>query len=192
MGDEGPRWEIRASGVCGACQRRVRRLSASAGTLGVMTELAIEAAGLAKPFGETKALDGVDLAVRQGTVLGVLGPNGAGKTTAVRILATLLRADAGTARVGGFDVARSPARSARPSASTGQYASVDEDLTGTQNLVLIGQLLDLPRRDAHGARRRAARLVRPDRGRRAGRPRPTPAACAGGSTSPPASSAGPR
>ena len=75
-----PRREIRASGVCGACQRRVRRLSASAGTLGVMTELAIEATRLAKSFGETKALAGVDLAVRQGNVLAVLGPNGAGKT----------------------------------------------------------------------------------------------------------------
>ena len=75
-----------------------------------MTELAIEATGLAKSFGTTKALAGVDLAVRRGSVLAVLGPNGAGKTTAVRILATLLRADAGTARVNGFDVRTQPAK----------------------------------------------------------------------------------
>ena len=86
----------------------------------------------------TQALDGVDLAARQGTVLGVLGPNGAGKTTAVRILATLLAADAGSARVAGHDVAREPARVREQIGLTGQYASVDELLTGRQNLVLIG------------------------------------------------------
>ncbi|SDJ38792.1 oleandomycin transport system ATP-binding protein [Frankineae bacterium MT45] len=121
---------------------------------------AIEAEGLTKRFGKgagsTLALDGVSLAARPGTVLGVLGPNGAGKTTAVRILATLLRADSGRAQVAGFDVAKDPFQVRQSIGLTGQYASVDEDLTGTQNLVLIGQLLDLPTRDA---RARAAELL---------------------------------
>jgi oleandomycin transport system ATP-binding protein len=117
---------------------------------------AIEATALTKRFGTTQALAGVDLAVREGTVLGVLGPNGAGKTTAVRILATLLQADSGSARVGGFDVARDPEKVRETIGLTGQYASVDEDLTGMQNLVLIGQLLDLRTRDA---RLRAAELL---------------------------------
>jgi oleandomycin transport system ATP-binding protein len=111
-------------------------------------DFTIQAEGLRKRFGETQALDGVDLAARPGTVHGVLGPNGAGKTTAVRILATLLAADAGTARVAGHDVAREPARVREAIGLTGQYASVDELLTGRQNLVLIGKLLDLGRRAA--------------------------------------------
>jgi len=121
---------------------------------------AIEAEGLRKRFGNaatgTQALDGIDLAVREGTVLGVLGPNGAGKTTAVRILATLIKADSGTARVGGHDVGREADQVRRIVGLTGQYASVDEDLTGMQNLVMIGQLLDLPTPDA---RRRAQELL---------------------------------
>ena len=121
-----------------------------------MTDLAIEATGLTKSFGKTKALAGVDLAARTGTVLGVLGPNGAGKTTAVRILATLLRADSGTALVNGFDVRSQPDRVRQSIGLTGQFASVDEDLTGTQNLVMIGQLLDLPKK---AARARAAELL---------------------------------
>jgi oleandomycin transport system ATP-binding protein len=124
--------------------------------LGVMTELAIEATGLTKSFRDTKALAGVDLAVRRGSVLAVLGPNGAGKTTAVRILATLLRADAGTARVNGFDVRTQPGKVRESIGLTGQFASVDEDLTGTENLVMIGQLLDLSTR---AARQRAAELL---------------------------------
>jgi oleandomycin transport system ATP-binding protein len=121
-----------------------------------MTDLAIEATGLTKSFGKTKALAEVDLAARTGTVLGVLGPNGAGKTTAVRILATLLRADSGTARVNGFDV-RTQADKVRESIGlTGQFASVDDDLTGMQNLVMIGQLLDLSKK---AARARAAELL---------------------------------
>jgi oleandomycin transport system ATP-binding protein len=120
------------------------------------TTYAIEATGLTKRFGETVALDGVDLAAREGTVLGVLGPNGAGKTTAVRILATLLRPDADTARVAGLDVQRDAAAVRALVGLTGQYASVDEDLTGTQNLVMIGQLLDLPTRQAKA---RAAELL---------------------------------
>jgi oleandomycin transport system ATP-binding protein len=109
---------------------------------------AIEAHGLTKRFGKTQALAGIDLEVGEGRVLGVLGPNGAGKTTAVRILATLLRPDAGTARVAGHDVLHEPAAVRRAIGLTGQYASVDEDLTGIENLVMIGQLLDLSRRQA--------------------------------------------
>src|SRR5882757_3414691 len=125
------------------CQRAVRPVPGGPPNLGPMT-YAIEAEGLTKRFGKTQALAGIDLAAREGTVLGVLGPNGAGKTTAVRILATLLRADSGTATVAGFDVAREAQQVRQNVGLTGQYASVDEDLTGTQNLVLIGQLLDLP------------------------------------------------
>jgi oleandomycin transport system ATP-binding protein len=121
-----------------------------------MTDLAIEATGLTKSFGKTKALAGVDLAARRGTVLGVLGPNGAGKTTAVRILATLLRADGGTALVNGFDVRAQPEKVRESIGLTGQFASVDDDLTGTQNLVMIGQLLDLPKK---AAKARAAELL---------------------------------
>jgi oleandomycin transport system ATP-binding protein len=119
-------------------------------------DLVIEAEGLVKRFGETKALQGVDFAVPRGTVLGMLGPNGAGKTTAVRILSTLLRPDAGTARIGGLDVVRQAERVREIIGLTGQYASVDEDLTGRQNLVLFGTLLELGRK---GARARAAELL---------------------------------
>jgi oleandomycin transport system ATP-binding protein len=111
-------------------------------------EFAVEAQALVKRFGETEALGGVDLAARTGTVLGVLGPNGAGKTTAVRILATLLRADGGSAHVAGLDVAKHPHEVRKTIGLTGQYASVDEDLTGAENLLMIGQLLDLRRADA--------------------------------------------
>jgi oleandomycin transport system ATP-binding protein len=115
-----------------------------------------EASGLVKRFGDVTALAGVDLAAPNGSVLGVLGPNGAGKTTAVRILATLLRADAGRALVNGVDVAQDPARVRRMIGLTGQYASVDEDLTGRENLVMIGRLLDLRGSDA---RQRATELL---------------------------------
>jgi oleandomycin transport system ATP-binding protein len=118
--------------------------------------LAFEAVGLRKRFGSTQALDGVDLSAREGSVLAVLGPNGAGKTTAVRILATLLQADSGRAIVGGYDVARDPHKVRETIGLTGQYASVDEDLTGTQNLVLIGRLLNLRAREA---KTRAAELL---------------------------------
>src|SRR3954468_23740081 len=109
---------------------------------------AIQAEGLVKRFGDTAALDGVDLAVRTGTVLGLLGPNGAGKTTAVRVLATLIRPDAGHATVGGYDVVRQAHQVRSLIGLTGQYASVDESLTGVENLILIGRLLGPPRRDA--------------------------------------------
>ncbi|HEU5471825.1 MAG TPA: ATP-binding cassette domain-containing protein [Actinophytocola sp.] len=117
---------------------------------------AIEAEGLVKRFGDTVALDGVDLTVPAGKVLGLLGPNGAGKTTVVRILATLLRADAGRAAIGGHDV-RTDAVAVRGLIGlTGQYASVDEDLTGRENLVLIGRLLNMAKA---GARVRAGELL---------------------------------
>ncbi len=109
---------------------------------------AIVAEGLVKHFGTTKALDGVDLEIGRGRVLGVLGPNGAGKTTAVRILGTLLRPDAGRALVGGYDVVREPAKVRELIGLTGQYASVDEDLSGRRNLVMIGRLIGLSRYDA--------------------------------------------
>ncbi|MFD7031096.1 ATP-binding cassette domain-containing protein [Streptomyces sp. NPDC059917] len=117
---------------------------------------AVEVRGLVKHYGETKALDGVDLDVREGTVLGVLGPNGAGKTTLVRCLSTLITPDAGTAVVAGFDVVRQPRQLRRTIGLTGQYASVDEKLSGRENLYMIGRLLDLPRKDA---RRRADELL---------------------------------
>ncbi|MFE1023564.1 ATP-binding cassette domain-containing protein [Streptomyces sp. NPDC058818] len=109
---------------------------------------AVTVRGLVKHYGETKALDGVDLDVREGTVMGVLGPNGAGKTTLVRILSTLITPDSGQAHVAGYDVVRQPRQLRRVIGLTGQYASVDEKLPGWENLYMIGRLLDLPRRDA--------------------------------------------
>ncbi len=109
---------------------------------------AVTVRGLVKHYGETKALDGVDLDVREGTVMGVLGPNGAGKTTLVRIPSTLITPDAGQATVAGYDVVRQPRQLRRVIGLTGQYASVDEKLPGWENLYLIGRLLDLSRKDA--------------------------------------------
>ena len=118
--------------------------------------LAIETTGLVKCFGETRAVDGVDLAVRPGSVYGVLGPNGAGKTTTIRMLATLIRPDAGSARVLGHDIV-SEADAVRGAVSlTGQLASVDEDLTGRENLILLGRLLGLGRPES---KRRAGELL---------------------------------
>jgi ABC-2 type transport system ATP-binding protein len=117
---------------------------------------AIETTGLVKHFGTTRALDGVDLRIRQGTVYGLLGPNGAGKTTTIRILATLLRPTAGRATVLDHDVVREADAVRRKVSLTGQFASVDEDLTGRENLVLVGRLLGLP---WHAARSRASELL---------------------------------
>jgi oleandomycin transport system ATP-binding protein len=122
----------------------------------IATAPAVEVHGVVKHFGATKALDGVDLTVPQGTVMGVLGPNGAGKTTLVRVLSTLIEPDAGTAVVAGYDVLRQPRQLRRVIGLTGQYASVDEALSGRENLYMIGRLLDLSRR---AARARADELL---------------------------------
>ncbi|GAB2930385.1 ATP-binding cassette domain-containing protein [Streptomyces heilongjiangensis] len=111
---------------------------------------AVTVRGLVKHYGETRALDGVDLDVREGTVMGVLGPNGAGKTTLVRCLSTLVTPDSGQATVAGYDVVRQPRALRRVIGLTGQYASVDEKLSGFENLYMIGRLLDLSRKDARG------------------------------------------
>jgi ABC-2 type transport system ATP-binding protein len=124
--------------------------------IGMTGDLAIDAQGLVKTFGDTRAVDGIDLAVRTGTVYGVLGPNGAGKTTTIRMLATLLRPDAGTARVLGYDVVADAATVRQRMSLTGQFASVDEELTGHENLVLVAKLLGFGRRDA---RERASELL---------------------------------
>src|ERR1700733_14392308 len=109
---------------------------------------AVHAEGLVKSFGDFRAVDGIDLHVRQGEIFGVLGPNGAGKTTMLKMLATLLTIDAGEARIFGVDVAREPHRIRQLVGVTGQYASVDEDLTATENLRLFGRLQGLRSADA--------------------------------------------
>ncbi len=124
--------------------------------MNAQSPLAIEASGLVKTFGETRAVDGVDLAVPTGSVYGVLGPNGAGKTTTIRMLATLLTPDAGSARVLGHDVVREADAVRGVVSLTGQLASVDEELTGRENLILLARLL------GHGipaARERADELL---------------------------------
>ncbi|MBA3523712.1 MAG: ATP-binding cassette domain-containing protein, partial [Geodermatophilaceae bacterium] len=113
-----------------------------------MTRWAVQAEGLTKKYGQVRALDGLDLEIAPGTVTGVLGPNGAGKTTAVRVLATLLRPDAGTARVAGHDVLRAPDAVRRIIGLAGQYAAVDENLTGDENLRLLARLHLLSPADA--------------------------------------------
>ena len=118
--------------------------------------IAIEATGLHKSFGKVKALDGLDLSVPRGSVCALLGPNGAGKTTAVRILATLARPDAGTARVAGHDPIGEPRRVREMIGLAGQHAAVDEDLTGRENLFILGLMHHLGRR---GARTRAGELL---------------------------------
>jgi ABC-2 type transport system ATP-binding protein len=128
----------------------------TATTPGIIGDLAVETDGLVKAFGATRALDGVDLAIPRGCVYGVLGPNGAGKTTTIRILATLLRPDGGTARVLGHDVVREAAAVRKLVSLTGQFASVDGDLTAEENLLLLGRLLGFSRRQA---RRRAGELL---------------------------------
>ncbi|WP_342561630.1 ATP-binding cassette domain-containing protein [Paenibacillus sp. FSL R7-0345] len=118
--------------------------------------LAIEAQGLVKIFGDNRAVDGVDLQVPTGSIYGVLGPNGAGKTTAIRMLATLLRPDGGSARIFGHDVVKEPQIVRQLIGVTGQYASVDESLSATENLVIFSRLLGLGRSEA---KRKAAELL---------------------------------
>ena len=161
----------RAHSNAGALTDGCARSDSGLGHYGFMrydatTNNAIEATGLVKRFGKTTALDGVDLVARQGRVLGVLGPNGAGKTTAVRILATLLRPDDGQASICGYDVLRDAHQVRQLIGLTGQYASVDEGLSGINNLIMIGRLLGLPRRTP-GPGVRVARPLRADRRRRA-------------------------
>jgi ABC-2 type transport system ATP-binding protein len=112
------------------------------------TDWAVEAEGLVKVFGQNRAVDGVDLRVKTGTVYGVLGPNGAGKTTTINMLATLLRPDGGTGRIFGHDVVREPQVVRQLIGVTGQFASVDETLSATENLVIFSRLLGLSRADA--------------------------------------------
>ena len=121
-----------------------------------MTDQAIVVEGLEKSYGSVHALCGVDFAAQTGSILGLLGPNGAGKTTAVRILATLLKPDGGTARVAGLDVARDADALRAKIGLAGQYAAVDDNLTGFENLEMVGQLYHLPRAEA---RRRADELL---------------------------------
>src|SRR3954470_20887006 len=122
-----------------------------------MSEPAITATGLVKSYGDVKALDGVDLNVAPGTVLGLLGPNGAGKTTAVRVLTPLLQPDAGEARVAGLDVVKEAAQLRQQIGLAGQYAAVDELLTGEENLVMVGRLYGKSRAEAT---KRATELLR--------------------------------
>jgi len=119
-------------------------------------EIAIQVEGLVKKFGEQTAVDRVDLAVPAGSVFGLLGPNGAGKTTIVRMLATLLRPDGGSARVAGLDVVKHAQAVRRVIGLTGQFAAVDEALSGYENIYMIGRLLDMPAKDA---KRRAEELL---------------------------------
>jgi ABC-2 type transport system ATP-binding protein len=122
----------------------------------VSAEVAVETRGLRKSYGDVRALRGVDLRIEPGVVFGLLGPNGAGKTTAVRILTTLLEPDEGSARVAGFDVVREAARVREHIGLAGQYAAVDENLTGSENLEMVGRLYHLGRR---AARARAQELL---------------------------------
>jgi ABC-2 type transport system ATP-binding protein len=141
----------------GAGQReRDRQRTGMRTTLEAMTPNAVEARGLVKRFGATVALDGIDLTVPRGAVYGLLGPNGAGKTTAVRILTTLLRPDAGSAMVDGFDVVADAHSVRQRIGLTGQYAAVEERLTGRENIDYIGRLFHLPR---HVIRERGTELL---------------------------------
>ncbi|MCM3364934.1 ATP-binding cassette domain-containing protein [Niallia sp. Sow4_A1] len=119
-------------------------------------EWAVEANGLVKVFGDNRAVDGVDLQVRTGSIYGVLGPNGAGKTTTIRMLATLLKADAGSAKIFGYDIGKEPQQVRQLIGVTGQYASVDESLSATENLIIFSRLLGLGRAES---KRKAMELL---------------------------------
>jgi ABC-2 type transport system ATP-binding protein len=145
---------------------------------------AIHAEGVRQTFGDVVALDGLDLTVEAGTVFGLLGPNGAGKTTLVKVLATLLRPTGGHARILGRDVVAEPLAVRRRIGLAGQFAAVDEELTGRENLEMVGRLYRLPVKEAK-ARRTCSSASTSRRPPIAASP-PTAAACAGGSTSEPA------
>ncbi len=148
-----------------------------------MSEPAVLAEGLRKRFGETQALDGVDLSVQRAKVLGLLGPNGAGKTTAVRIFTTLIRPDAGRAFIDGIDVVAEPMRAKARIGLTGQYAAVDERLTGAENLEHVGRLYHMPvaAPASAGASCSSGSISSTPATESS---RATPAACGGASTSP--------
>lgn len=148
-----------------------------------LPEVAVRALGLRRAFGINTGLDGFDLDVPTGTVCGLLGPNGAGKTTAIRILTTLLRPDSGQAQVAGFDVVREPRQVRYRIGLVGQNVSLDEVLSGRENLVMFGRLLHLSaRRPAVVPRSCSSSSISPRR--RAGRWPATPGGCAGVSTWP--------
>jgi ABC-2 type transport system ATP-binding protein len=143
------------------------------------TDRVITASGIEKSFKQLKVLDGLDLNVQKGTVFALLGQNGAGKTTAIRILSTLLKPDAGRATIMGFDVVKQPEEVRKVISLTGQYAAVDELLTGEENMLMMGRLYHLSHADA---RRRTAELLDNSTWQTppAGSSRPIPEACAAG------------
>jgi ABC-2 type transport system ATP-binding protein len=143
---------------------------------------AITVRDLSKSFGDVQALDHVSLEVASGTVLGLLGPNGAGKTTIVRVLTTLLKADSGEARVVGLDVVRDQVELRSKIGLAGQYAAVDENLTGLENLTMVGRLYGMPRAAAKARGKSCCSALTWSR-RPGGRSRPTRAGCGGGWTS---------
>ena len=153
-----------------------------------MAEAAIIAEGLQKSYGKVHALRGVDLRAEQGSVLGLLGPNGAGKTTAVRILTTLLAPDGGSARVAGLDVVKDAKRLRSNIGLAGQYAAVDENLSGYENLDMVGRLYHLGKATAKRARATSCSSASSSPTPPTVPSRPTRAACGAGWTSPPRSS----